>query len=158
MCTLTSAGEIRSQQPLARHEAEARAEADLSPGGKWGSVRSLKPSGQRLPPTTCCPTQVTICAMLTGDPLLPHWLMISGALCRCSISMHLCHAWADRSSALQPLLIPPSKPSLRLLGTWALGHALYNVLPCSHHTHSPVVYSIALVGNSIAHTSQNCRS
>ena len=119
MCTLMSAGEIRSQQPLARHEAEARAEADLSPGGKCGSVRSLKPSGQRLPPTTCCPTQVTICAMLTGDPLLPHWLMISGALCRCSISMHLCHAWADRSSAAAAAVAPTQQISRSLSGAWA---------------------------------------
>ena len=120
MCMLMFAGEIRSQQPLARREAEARAGADLSPGGKWGSVRSLKPSGQRLPPTTCCPTQVTICAMLTGDPLLPHWLMISGALCRCSISMHLCHARADSSSAAAAVAAPTQQtltPIVRRLGS-----------------------------------------
>ena len=62
----------------------------LSPGGKWGRVRSLKPSGQRRPETDCCPTHATICAMLMGDPLLPHWLMISGELWCCSVFMHTC--------------------------------------------------------------------
>jgi hypothetical protein len=28
--------------------------------------------------------------MLMADPLLPHWLMISGLLWRASVSMHTC--------------------------------------------------------------------
>ena len=50
---------------------------------------------------TCWPTQATIWAMLTGDPLLPHWLMISGLLCGASVRMH-------SSPAL--LRMPLSKP------------------------------------------------
>lgn len=38
---------------------------------------------------TCWPTQATICAMLTGEPLDPHWLMISGELCGDRLTMHL---------------------------------------------------------------------
>lgn len=51
-------------------------------------MRSLKPLKARLPLTDCWPTHATICAMLMGLPLLPHWLMMSGLLWRCSVSMH----------------------------------------------------------------------
>ena len=53
-----------------------------------GGGSTLKPLGQRLPPTLCWPTQATIWAMLMGDPLLPHWLMFKGLLCQCRVSIH----------------------------------------------------------------------
>lgn len=62
----------------------------MSWGGKWGSERLLKPLGQRRPPTDCCPTQATICAMLMGLPFDPHWLITSGELCPASVFMHTC--------------------------------------------------------------------
>ena len=35
---------------------------------------------ERAHPPDCCPTQATICAMLIGEPLEPHWLMMRGEL------------------------------------------------------------------------------
>lgn len=56
---------------------------------RWQSC-TWKPLGVRLPPTDCWPTQATIWAMLMGEPLEPHWLMIRGLLCFCSVFMHTC--------------------------------------------------------------------
>jgi hypothetical protein len=70
-----------------KKEAATKPLASLlrSPRGKCGSVRALKPSKQRLPPTDCCPTHATIWAMLMGEPLLPHCDMMSGLLVGTSV-------------------------------------------------------------------------
>lgn len=39
--------------------------------------------------STCWPTQATIWAMLTGEPLEPHWLMMRGLLWRDRLVMHV---------------------------------------------------------------------
>ena len=67
-------------KPLAAGEA--------SPRVKWGRARPRNPSGHRRPPTDCWPTQATIWAMLMGEPLLPHWDMIRGALVGGRPAMH----------------------------------------------------------------------
>ena len=59
--------------------------------------RAWKPLGARLPLTDCWPTQATIWAMLMGEPLLPHWLMIRGLLWRGSVLMHTCAALCHSS-------------------------------------------------------------
>lgn len=43
-------------------------------------------------PHTCWPTHATICAMLMGLPLLPHWLMMRGLLVGTSV-------WGSEGSA-----------------------------------------------------------
>ena len=77
--------------------------------------RTWKPLGARLPLTDCWPTQATIWAMLMGDPLLPHWLMMSGLLCAGSVLMHTCES--PGSVSLMPWL----------LGLHKLAHAAHAV-------------------------------
>ena len=52
----------------------------LSPLGKWGKDRSLKPLGVRYPLTIYYPTHATIYAILIGDPLEPALVIINGVL------------------------------------------------------------------------------
>ena len=72
---------------------------------------------------TCWPTQATIWAMLTGLPLLPHWLMMSGLLCDARVRMHsspallrmpLSRPWIC-ASRLASIVMPACRVSLPVL-------------------------------------------
>jgi hypothetical protein len=78
------------------------------------------------------------CAMLMGEPLEPHWLMISGELCQCSELMHTCAAPPAEPPSIGQSSVKTCAPQLVAVSTVqqlasTLHAGVLRVLCCAGH-------------------------